>query len=327
MKQVEIPPVEIPDGGYEKITVCGLTTHVTDPIAVPALSDTAGMQKIITSHTRHMCVEANAAQVSYGVPSVLIRIDTGKLPTTEVYEIEPRPAGIGILSQIDQTEEQTRRLCSKLTGQYEPLTIVSGGVDEVALCGGPESAPGMLEDIHATAAALGTEVVAPTDHIPGQPCIAYRYAVGESSHITPDSLVPVDEHDNKQYMVDQGAARVASLDSVDMLIDHGAEFAIKPIRGTKCRDVEVYRPGAKGSVNKTKARSMASPDMMIQPIVEPIEVRVEGMTLNGVLRAYYTYNRVKSCYQPGVAVIMARTSLKVHGASDALIIPVVRNKR
>ncbi len=247
-------------------------------------------------------------QREVGVPSLIVRLDCTIVDgTLRVYEIEERPAGVGITSRINP---QFRDFLGGLQAYWPKFSVVVSGRRK-----------GSDDDLWAPVLGL-------SDYREGLVMVRAEPEEAEYHWLEQYSVSSVRMKGNKSYGEDlDWWRRVACPEELPW----DQPFVLKPMQGSKCRDLEVWVPKtsahyeqAKGASTRTRvARTLLKNGAMYcQPFYSPM-VFEEDPRMRMILRVYYGYNRLDRFWQCLGGVWNARPNWIVHGASDAVFGPIL----
>lgn len=240
----------------------------------------------------------------FKIPSPIIRVDLapGKsLLQENIYEVEVRPAGLGITLLLSTTEQ--KYLWQKALKDCRGfITFPSSPIFDDEVC----------------ARILGLPYFEDTKKQEGYWVRAENMSPAEALELENISLVPIREDGNKQYLIDLGLAKAINHESE---LDFGSNFVIKPIRGKWSKDVEIYlaeKKDFRGFSTRTKICKVLKSEkkFMIQNFIPPERELLNGATGFIIWRCFYGW--IDSRYQYIGGLWMWRNVLKVHGASDAV---------
>jgi len=244
-------------------------------------------------------------QNNYGLPSIMIRVDAavndGNL---FLYEIEERPAGIGIAYMLNADFKDRLDTIRSTWPEFDVLVSSERkGTDDF----------------------LWANVV---NQANGNP-VLIRAEPEESQfhHLEPQSISSLLKKGHKGYGVDLGLwNHVTSHEQLDWSVP----FVIKPLQGSKTRNVFIWHPEKlPGSHTKTKITNAISENlggMYVQPFCEPSKIEINHMDFWLLHRVYFGYNLLANEWQFLGGLWNARPNLKIHGASDAVFGPIKEGK-
>ncbi len=242
-------------------------------------------------------------------PSPLIRVDMapvnvgGNVPAA-LYEVETRPAGLGVLLSL---------LPQKKALWQEVFAHCRGFVRT------PESP---IQDDQLCAEILGLPFFESIGEVNGHRPLWIRSDVLDE--VEDISLVPIREDGDKRYLLRLGLAeRISSRD-----LDFDQNFAIKPIRGARCTDVQIYlnsqtRKKFAGSATKSQIQRIISgreDQFLVQSFIAPEEINYQDKPSWLIWRIFFGW--INGRYEPVGGLWVARRSLKIHGARDSICGPL-----
>lgn len=290
--------------------------------------DSSGWSSKIASGTKHLSpehteqgrailnkwqtsfpTEATWVQENVGTPSLITRLDaTIKDGDLVPYEVEERPSGIGLSYEISRTFQD--RLERVRTTWPDFKVVISDdprrkGIDDSkwATITGPDTTGLVLVRAEPEEEAY--------HHLEGQ------------------SVSSLHKKGNKSYGVEMGLwEEVGDPEELDW----EDPFVMKPLSGSKTRDVFVWIPkpqykeytppgskSPKGVHTRTKITNALSENgsMYVQPFHKPIETGDPDHAYE-IYRVYYGYDIKEGEWTYLGGVSNARNSLIIHGASDTL---------
>ncbi|MEK7611476.1 MAG: hypothetical protein AAB486_03855 [Patescibacteria group bacterium] len=251
--------------------------------------------------------EETWVQREVGTPSLIVRLDCTIVESAlRVFEIEERPAGIGITGQINP---QFRERLEGLRVQWPLFSVVVSKQRQGC-------------DDNLWAQILGLD-----EYRDGLVMVRAEPEEPEFHRLTPFSVSSVRMKGNKSYGVDlDWWRRVASPEELPW----DEPFVLKPLQGSKCHDLEVWVPKTsrhfdqvKGASTRTRvARTLLrNGAMYCQPFHSPMSFE-DDPRMRMILRVYYGYEPQASSWQCLGGVWNARPNWIVHGASDAVFGPI-----
>lgn len=249
-----------------------------------------------------------------GIPSPIIRVDMAPVAKpgdlkTSIYEVEVRPAGLGLflsLASSEATEEFWR------------------GILRDCKCRGFINIESSIQDDKLAADLLKIPYYKKIPQKPAGPYwIRSNSRDGEIVELENISLVPIRRDGDKRYLVKLGLANEMK-EKLDCS-DWSRPFVVKPLIGSRMEGVEIYIPNhlkkklGLGGSTKSRILRAISGEMpyLIQKFIPPQREEIDG--LNGWLiwRLFFGW-QIKNKYQfIGGLWNWRPNSLRVHGASDA----------
>ena len=176
--------------------------------------------------------------------------------------------------------------------------------------------------------ALWADVVSLEDARPDMLCLVRAEPEEQEFHpLEPSSISSLKGKGNKMYGVQMGLWKpISSQDSLDW----DRPFALKPVQGSKSRDVRLWDPDnhrAQGIATRTKITETLQRHgvMYQQDYIPPIEIGNNGKTLYMIHRVFYGYDLPEQKWKYIGGFYNVRPSLIIHGARDTIFGPVVPN--
>lgn len=242
---------------------------------------------------------------TYEVPSLIIRLDCVERDgVLQLYEIEERPAGIGIASYINS---DFRRRLAEVRQKWPPIAVVVS----------PRREEGGDDFLWAPVKAL--------EDIPEDFWLLIRAEPWEEEFwpLAARSISTVRYKGWKGYGEKLGLWRRVSSEN-ELPWEEG--FVLKPLQGSKCQDIEIFAPHSSVQGNSTRTRIIRRLKekglMYLQPLIPPMkwEERVPEeirQYYGRIWRFFFGFNPSQG-WTPLGGVWNARRNWRVHGASDAL---------
>jgi hypothetical protein len=259
--------------------------------------------------------EETMALSRFGVPSVLVRIDGVLTPdgTLGIYEIEERPAGIGIACSLNP--EFKTRFRSWLKSYDWNLAVVI-------------SHRRTNHDDGIWTSSFGIPLIKDEDHPPEVPedyALLVRAEPEEEEYwpFASRALFPIRLEGWKGY-----GLRLALWEPIpeDLnLLPWDEGFALKPYQGSKMRDVLLWHPSkAPGIATRTKVENMIKSGRVAywQRWIPPEQHSFIPTNYYLIRRIYFAYSPDQGWIYLG-GLWNARPNLRIHGASDAVFGSVV----
>jgi hypothetical protein len=260
----------------------------------------------------------NLAEAHFGTPSSLLRFDYVCDPTTglvRVYEIEERPAGLGLTSQIHP--DFLDRLLPIITEQEEVL----GRLFAIYVS---EKRDGTSDDeVFAKNSGITLfrgEVDAYTLQRHAWYVRASREEEGIASVFTPHSLSTIANEGNKSYGQTLGFWKKVHTTCEP---DFSEAFALKPASGSRFEEVLLWHPERKresGFATRTKIMESirAGRVSFLQKYVPPERPSFLDERFQMIRRAYFVWSPVHEQYVSLGGVWVATPSARVHGTREAV---------
>ena len=241
--------------------------------------------------------EANWVQNEFNIPSFIVRAEG--VPVGDkfhFFEIEERPAGIGVVSRFSPSFADK---LEQLSGSWPDFKVLVS-----------EDRQGSGDDY------LWRKIVT-ADQVEASDLLLIRAEPEESEYhrFMSRCVSSLVEKGNKIYGEKLGWWKTVYNDGD---LPWESPFVIKPCRGSKARGLEIWDPikKRKGSSTRSKiVRTLSeTTGMYCQPLVDPIEHQ-EGMM---IYRIFYGFDPktcdwvcLGGCYN-------IRPNLRIHGAKDAI---------
>lgn len=249
---------------------------------------------------------------AFDLPTLVARLDcTMKGEEVLPYELDERPAGIGVATQLLGHE-----FYDSIEGHYKD-TI--GHVPIVVMDQGESSDDSLVFQ------------VAGLDDVNDSPCLVRGLPASVREHPNAPQLIErsvstVELEGDKTYTtIAEGysAERVRDGDVVNPEVS----MVVKPRQGSKARGVHVYLSpedrashGKRGTVTASKMNKLLEQDLpqVKEPFAPPIRLRDQDGTVgNMILRVFVLISPNKQAEVIGGAFVIRR-ELVVHGASNAI---------
>lgn len=267
-----------------------------------------------------------------GCPSPILRIDFSpevamQDPTASVYEIEFRPAGIGIMTHMFGQVEPFKALFEDIATTLN----LKMGLKVCPSIVGRGTGKDRSKDTELFSSSLGlayfNEHQLPGEHEYG---LWVRGGMEDEEYLSNDTLIslenmalaPVRDHGNKKYLVEMGlACRINDPEELDF----NTAFCIKPLKGSKCQGIGLWNPDTKkasGIATKTKIERLiqeSGQPYIIQPFIPPKLVQYDGNIYNLIYRVFALLNLATNQYKIIGGLYTARPNFLVHGTSDSII--------
>lgn len=243
-----------------------------------------------------------------GIPSPIIRVDMA--PNNEldhqrkIYEIEVRPAGLGIALALlpEKSRDQWRRILKR-----------NG-------CQGLVKLESSIQDDILAAKLLDLPYFEKPPSKKGFFWIRTKIDDHRATILEEKSLVPIRLDGYKGYLL---KLNLASLVKEPSGLPWEKGFAIKPLQGSKMEGVELWLPQENPGIS-TKARILKRLEEKVpylwQPFIFPEEEKQEEKKGWTIWRLYFGWENEKYTFIGGLW--NWRPNLRIHGASDAIFGPI-----
>jgi len=253
-------------------------------------------KKAVTKWQRVFPKERSWVQKEFGIPSLIVRAEG--VPHGNgfhFFEIEERPAGVGITSKFSQSFADN---LGQLTGVWPDFKVLVSSARQ-----------GAGDDY------LWRDVVTP-DQVQDSDLLIIRAEPEESEfhqfiHRSVSSLA---EKGNKAYGEKFGWWKTVSGED-DLPWDQA--FVVKPCQGSKARGLEIWDPIKRRNGCSTRSRIVRTlskaKTMYCQPLVDPI-AHDDGMM---IYRIFYGFDPRSGEWVCMGGCYNVRPNLRIHGASDA----------
>jgi len=245
-----------------------------------------------------------------GIPSPIIRVDMApvgsKAIRESIYEVEARPAGLGLMLSLT-TPERVK--------QWKQIFTA-------CKCQGFVNINSSVQDDKIAAEILGVPYYEFPKETEGPYWVRSNLREGEVTILESISLVPIRQDGDKTYLVKLGMAEEMLTPE---LLDWSVPFVAKPLVGSRMEGVEIYVPnslkkklGPGGSTRSRTLRTITSSEMpyIIQRFIPPQREEREGVQGWTIWRLFFGWQT--SQYQFIGGLWNWRPNLRVHGSSDAV---------
>lgn len=244
-----------------------------------------------------------------GVPSLIVRLDCVNNDHLKVFEVEERPAGIGISSRISESFAMKLKEIRKTWPEFKSLV----------------SKKRMTHDDDLWLESKTFEEASSNDDL-----LLIRAEPEEEIYhqFQNRSVSTLINKGDKSYGLKMNLWKEVGTENFFQLPwEQG--FCLKPQQSSKCRGVEIFHPVNGKMKNNTKIRGASTKTriqkiltqygkMYLQPLIEPDNCPfLIGNKI--VLRVFFGYNIEKAEYQFLGGVWNSRPNLKIHGASDTIM--------
>lgn len=260
-----------------------------------------------------------------GIPSPIVRIDmapnqrnSAKIQEA-IYEVEIRPAGLGItLSLLPEIRDRWGRILKK--SGCQGFVRLESPIQDDALAAKFLELP-YFEEVPKNESLFW---------------IRTRIDDPRALALEEKSLVPIRLDGHKGYLVKLNLARMVEMEMVEGIFSLPWEkgFAIKPLQGARIEGVELWLPQAQrgelpadkglSTKNRVLRRIKIGGPYLLQPFIAPMEEERCGKTGWFIWRLFFGWE--DSFYRFIGGAWFWRPNLRIHGASDAIIGPLEKEK-
>ena len=247
-------------------------------------------------------------QSEYGVPSLIIRPDctVDEDGNLRFYEVEERPAGIGVTSHLNP------RFAERLNDVRRSW---------------PDFKAVVSEERESYDDDLWLEVSPLSEVVDSEELVLVRAEPTEAAfhQLESRSVSSIQHKGDKHYGVALGWWSKVRAEEFEELPWDGEGFTLKPLQGSKTRDVYIWSPKRfRGTVTRTKIRKVLEErgEMFCQPLHRPIETG-DPTYPHMIYRIFMGFNPETRQFEVMGGLWMARNNYKVHGARDSVLGPLV----
>ncbi|MBP6888130.1 MAG: hypothetical protein KBC21_00355 [Candidatus Pacebacteria bacterium] len=274
------------------------------------------LQELLLNWKDVFPISGNLAELHFGVPSSLIRFDyVMKDGSPYVYEVEERPAGLGVTSVIHPTfaqsvihffKEKEGFLDRKVAIYISPGRDGTSDDDVFSAITGVPVFRGEKEE--ETVARYAWYVR------------SHRHEDDVSNTFTSHAISTLRHEGDKRYGVPLGLWKELSKENE---IDFSLPFAVKPKTGSRFEGVLLYHPDKKmgaGFATKTKVLDAVSSGKVhfIQPYARGEEALFLGQEYHLMRRAYFVFSPEAKRYVSLGGLWLATPTARVHGTKEAV---------
>ena len=258
--------------------------------------------KILNDWSNFFPHEDTWVRKELGIPSVLVRFDcVHNKNGLFVYEIEDKPMGVGIVLGFLKNEEFAKRLESVQKTWPDFKIVIS-----------PKRT--RRGDDY-----LWRPIIAPHEWA-GEYVLTRAEPQEDDFHqFETHAISPIKREGDKSYGIHLGWWREVSSPCE---IDWDKPFVLKPLQGTRMKDIEIFHPGKRGKEGfSTRTRTervlKANGTMYHQQYVPPLESGIEKYR-HMIFRVYFGFDATKHQWKYLTGAWNARSCVRIHGASDTL---------
>ena len=247
--------------------------------------------------------EATWVQGALSVPSLIVRLDCivrdGQLV---VYEVEERPAGVGISSVVNP--EFGKRFV-EIASTWQPFSVVVSPLRR------------------ATDDSLWQEQLPWDKSETGLVLVRAEPEELEFHVHEPQSVSSLKRKGDKGYGEVLGLWRKVE---VPDQLDWGESFVLKPLQGSKLKDLEIWdpqrRPGSSRREVVEKTLASSPNGMFCQKLFPPMDSGIARFPWM-IFRVFFGYDPLRREWKALGGNWNARHNLRIHGATDAIFGPAV----
>jgi len=262
---------------------------------------------------RHFPREETFVWNNYGVPSLFVRLDgvTTELRDSQlsgnwlIFEVEERPAGLGLSSKINPPFKECLFRMKRLWPEFFALISPKRtGFDDFLWLGQDHVRIGGPEDLPSHSLVL----------VRAEP-------EEEEYHILEQrSISTLKTKGCKMYGERLGLWRKVSINDINWDIP----FVLKPLQGSKTKGIYIWHPQRKKEHGcSTRSQILRafqnSPTMYMQDWIEPFKRGDHYL----ILRVYYGWDPEEKRWKCLGGVWNSRPNLLVHGAKDSFFGPII----
>lgn len=256
-------------------------------------------------------------EYALGQDRTLLAGNSGKHIVQNIFEIEERPAGIGITyANNPQFQQRFNQLHQIWKDTYGPMAVVMSG------------RRGQRYDDHIWTEGVGAKVVheADLETLDRQSLLLLRTDPEEKQfhRLSIRSISTVKNKGDKSYGTRMGLWKeISSIENLPW----ETGFAVKPAAGSKMKDVYLWHPNRKmeGISTRTKIQKAVSDGLVryVQPWIAPEQPSFLPPQHYLIRRVFMGYNPQSQRWECLGGMWNARPCVRIHGASDALLGPIM----
>lgn len=247
--------------------------------------------------------EQTWVQSQVGIPSLIVRLDCivrdGQLV---VYEVEERPAGVGISSVVNP--EFGKRFV-ELASTWQPFSVVVSPLRR------------------ATDDSLWQSQLPWGNHESGLVLVRAEPEEQQFHLHEPNSVSSLKRKGDKGYGEVLGLWRKVEFPDE---LDWEKSFVLKPLQGSKLKDLEIWdpkrRPGSSRREVVEKTLASSPNGMFCQKLFPPMESGMPRFPWM-IFRVFFGYDPLRREWKALGGNWNARHNLRIHGATDAIFGPAV----
>lgn len=278
-------------------------THTDACLGLPTEISTQA-QSLVTEWANHFAKENTWVQQQLGIPSLIVRLDaTRSNGTLQLYEVEERPAGIGATYVLN---DDFRARFDQVRQSWPKIQIAVS----------PSRKP---NDDH-----LWAELKTPET---ATELVLARVEPEETQYqfLNPRSISSINKKGDKSYGVTMGLWQQVQDPEA---LNWETAFAIKPMQGSKTKDVHIWHPDKKipGRATRTKIIDTLAhhpQGMYVQEYYPPMAININGQDLMAIMRIYLAFDLHSHQWVSLGGLWNARSNVKIHGSQDSIFGPII----
>ncbi len=315
MKELEPPLLTTPNApsnlGFQDMVIGGWNIKVLPqerPFTDRNITDSLAA---INRWTQIFPKEETFVQREFNIPSLIIRLDCAvQDDTLGIYEVEERPSGIGLTGALNPDFQKRLDLIRTTWPVFK--SVVSDDPRRKAT------------DDHLWIDRL--------EEGNTEDLVLVRAEPDETGYhfLEPRSVSSLKKKGDKSYGEGLGLWKKVTTPEE---IDFDSACVIKPLQGSKTRDVFIYVPGpgskrppgasSRGRIEQAVKDGLESGGVYCQSFFPPMESGISDEFKWMIYRVFFGYNTNTTEWECLGGSWNARYNLKIHGAGDSLSGPVV----
>lgn len=216
---------------------------------------------------------------------------------SSIYEIEARPAGMGIMCSVFNQRQPFQELIDDLSHQLNTRI----GTKVCPSIAGDSFKKDRRKDTQLFAASIGcnffdTHEMPTTDEY----ILWVRGGMEDELYLSPEdlwtlenmALAPVRDHGNKKYLIKMGLAQHIGPNE----LDYTHAFCVKPLKGSKTHGIGLWDPTNKkapGISSKKRIERLIRESIqpyITQPFISPELVKLDGHIYDVIYRVFALLN-------------------------------------
>lgn len=262
--------------------------------------------KLIKAWQPAFSKEDTWVQKQLGIPSLFIRLDCAVNGSVKIFEVEERPGGMGTMKEFCPIFRQKLEQAQQNWPLIKVLVSPKRNSHDDYL---------WLEEISLEAAKKSNDLL-----------LVRAEPEEEIFHEFEDrSVSSLKNKGDKSYGLAMGLWEEVTINDFDRL-DWTRGFCLKAKQTSKTRGIEIWHPrknqlinqGINGVATQTRIKNILTEkgSMYYQPFIEPM---ISPIGHPMIFRIFFFYDFCKLEYVYAGGFWNSRPSLKIHGATDAVI--------